>query len=139
VTPVARRTARPARVEHREGMHGAIAEMVVVRLARRRRAAGRGRRVALGRDLGELAARAVAAPGRRRADCPVRRAAFLSGFDRAARARGLSRPPRPTFGTWQVGDKVERLSAAAGGNVGWVAATAGSPGSWKKTYWAVAS
>jgi hypothetical protein len=84
-----------------------------------------------GRLLGvisaELEVRAVAAPGHRRADGPVRRAAFLPGFDRAARARGLKLAAAPTFGTWQVGDKVEHSAPAAGGKIGWVCTTAGSP------------
>jgi hypothetical protein len=37
----------------------------------------------------------------------------------------------PTDGTWKVGDKIENTNPAAGGYMGWVCVTAGSPGAWK--------
>lgn len=37
----------------------------------------------------------------------------------------------PTTGTWVVGDKVHNTAPAAGGTVGWVCTTAGTPGTWK--------
>lgn len=37
----------------------------------------------------------------------------------------------PTVGTWAVGDKVYNTAPAAGGKLGWVCTTAGSPGTWK--------
>jgi hypothetical protein len=44
----------------------------------------------------------------------------------------------PGVGTWQVGDIVWNTSAAAGGTVGWVCTTAGTPGTWK-TFGAIAA
>ena len=37
----------------------------------------------------------------------------------------------PTANTWAVGDIVWNTSPAAGGNIGWVCTTAGTPGTWK--------
>lgn len=37
----------------------------------------------------------------------------------------------PTTGAWAKGDIVWNIDAAAGGKVGWVCVTAGSPGTWK--------
>ena len=37
----------------------------------------------------------------------------------------------PTTGTYAVGDKVENSVPAAGGYIGWVCVTAGTPGTWK--------
>lgn len=37
----------------------------------------------------------------------------------------------PTTGTWSRGDIVFNKNATAGGKIGWVCVTAGSPGSWK--------
>jgi hypothetical protein len=37
----------------------------------------------------------------------------------------------PTTGTWNVGDVVYHSTPAAGGNMGWVCTTAGTPGTWK--------
>jgi hypothetical protein len=37
----------------------------------------------------------------------------------------------PTTGTWQAGDRVQNTAPAAGGKVGWVCVTAGTPGTWK--------
>lgn len=37
----------------------------------------------------------------------------------------------PTTGTWARGDKVYNTAPTAGGNVGWVCVTAGTPGIWK--------
>jgi hypothetical protein len=37
----------------------------------------------------------------------------------------------PTGGTWKVGDIVWNSAPTAGGTVGWVCTTAGSPGTWK--------
>jgi hypothetical protein len=54
----------------------------------------------------------------------------LSGLDTAARARGRKVAGAPAFGTWQVGNKAEHSAPAAGGNVGWVSTTIGSPGTW---------
>ena len=44
----------------------------------------------------------------------------------------------PTNGTWQVADIVWNTAAAAGGTVGWVCTTAGTPGTWK-TFGAIAA
>lgn len=37
----------------------------------------------------------------------------------------------PTTGTWAVGDRVFDTSPSAGGHIGWVCTTAGTPGTWK--------
>ena len=37
----------------------------------------------------------------------------------------------PTGGTWAVGDRVYNTSPTAGGTMGWVCTTAGTPGTWK--------
>ncbi len=37
----------------------------------------------------------------------------------------------PTTGTWARGDVVYCLNPSAGGNVGWICVTAGTPGTWK--------
>lgn len=37
----------------------------------------------------------------------------------------------PTTGTWKVGDLVYNVTPTAGGFVGWVCTTAGTPGTWK--------
>jgi hypothetical protein len=37
----------------------------------------------------------------------------------------------PTTGTWNVGDIVYNYTPTAGGNIGWVCVTAGTPGTWK--------
>lgn len=37
----------------------------------------------------------------------------------------------PTTGTWAVGDIVYALTPTAGGTIGWVCTTAGTPGTWK--------
>ena len=37
----------------------------------------------------------------------------------------------PATGTWKVGDIVFNSGVAAGGTVGWVCTTAGTPGTWK--------
>ncbi|GCL71801.1 hypothetical protein PN4B1_17060 [Paenibacillus naphthalenovorans] len=37
----------------------------------------------------------------------------------------------PTTGTWAVGDKVWNAAPAAGGYIGWVCTTTGTPGTWK--------
>ena len=37
----------------------------------------------------------------------------------------------PSTGTWQVGDTVYKVAPSAGGYMGWVCVTAGSPGTWK--------
>jgi len=37
----------------------------------------------------------------------------------------------PTFGTYGVGDKCWNTTPVAGGTVGWVCTTAGTPGTWK--------
>ena len=37
----------------------------------------------------------------------------------------------PTTGTWVVGDIVYNDTPAAGGFIGWVCTTAGTPGTWK--------
>ena len=37
----------------------------------------------------------------------------------------------PTTGTWRVGDKVWDVTPSAGGTMGWVCTTAGTPGTWK--------
>lgn len=44
----------------------------------------------------------------------------------------------PTTGAWVVGDIVLNTAPTAGGNIGWVCTTAGSPGTWK-TFGAIAS
>ena len=45
--------------------------------------------------------------------------------------RNLLGTVAPTTGTWARGDKVWNTSTLAGGNVGWVCTTAGTPGTWK--------
>ena len=37
----------------------------------------------------------------------------------------------PSIGTWQVGDRVWFTAPTAGGNIGAVCVTAGTPGTWK--------
>lgn len=37
----------------------------------------------------------------------------------------------PTTGAWKVGDTVYNTAPAAGGTMGWVCTTAGTPGTWK--------
>jgi hypothetical protein len=37
----------------------------------------------------------------------------------------------PTTGEWARGDIVYNRSPSAGGNVGWICVTAGTPGTWK--------
>jgi len=37
----------------------------------------------------------------------------------------------PTTGAWAVGDLVMHTAPAAGGNIGWVCVTAGTPGTWR--------
>ena len=37
----------------------------------------------------------------------------------------------PTTGTWKVGDVAYNLTPTAGGTIGWVCTTAGTPGTWK--------
>lgn len=36
----------------------------------------------------------------------------------------------PSFGTWAVGNIIYALTPTAGGNLGWICTTAGSPGTW---------
>jgi hypothetical protein len=43
----------------------------------------------------------------------------------------LSATAAPTAGTWAVGQIVFNSAPTAGGNIGWVCVTAGSPGTWK--------
>lgn len=44
----------------------------------------------------------------------------------------------PTAGTWAQGDIAYDITPTAGGNIGWVCTTAGTPGTWK-TYGAIAA
>lgn len=44
----------------------------------------------------------------------------------------------PTSGTWTRGDMVLNVSPSAGGNIGWVCVTGGTPGTWK-TFGAISS
>jgi hypothetical protein len=44
----------------------------------------------------------------------------------------------PGYGTWKVGDIAYNTVPTAGGNIGWVCTTAGSPGTWK-TFGAIAA
>lgn len=37
----------------------------------------------------------------------------------------------PTVGTWRQGDRVWKISVAAGGSPGWICTTSGTPGTWK--------
>ena len=46
-------------------------------------------------------------------------------------ARIFSGTAAPTTGTWKKGDIVFNTAVTAGGKVGWVCTTAGSPGTWK--------
>jgi hypothetical protein len=46
------------------------------------------------------------------------------------RWRGLG-TAAPTTGTWLRGDRVDNLNPSAGGFVGWVCTTGGTPGTWK--------
>lgn len=45
--------------------------------------------------------------------------------------RVLYRAAAPGSGPWVVGDLVYNTAPAAGGNIGWVCVTAGTPGTWK--------
>ena len=62
----------------------------------------------------------------------------MPGKTNAVRIIGHVDTLAPVFGTWAVGDKVESTAPTAGGSIGWVCTTAGSPGTWK-TYGAVAA
>ncbi|MGK3957909.1 glycosyl hydrolase family 28-related protein [Arthrobacter sp. R4] len=53
----------------------------------------------------------------------------------AAEATGTA---APTSGTYSVGDKVYATAPIAGGTIGWVCTTAGTPGTWK-TFGAIAA
>jgi hypothetical protein len=45
---------------------------------------------------------------------------------------GVGRPTEvPTSGTWDIGDEVRTYTPTAGGNIGYVCTTAGTPGTWK--------
>jgi hypothetical protein len=50
----------------------------------------------------------------------------------------LDRNVAPTDGAWAVGDRAEFTAPTAGGNIGTVCTTAGTPGTWK-TYGAIAA
>lgn len=43
----------------------------------------------------------------------------------------VKRSSAPTVKTWAVGDRVRNTAPSAGGNIGWVCTTAGTPGTWK--------
>lgn len=49
----------------------------------------------------------------------------------ATRIIGVPRSSVPTAGTWARGDIVDNSGPAAGGFIGWVCVTAGTPGTWK--------
>jgi hypothetical protein len=53
-----------------------------------------------------------------------------AGSPSQMRWRGLG-TAAPTTGTWLRGDRVDNLNPSAGGYVGWVCTTAGTPGTWK--------
>ena len=38
----------------------------------------------------------------------------------------------PSYGTWKQGDIVERVNPSAGGKLGWICTTSGTPGTWKE-------
>lgn len=68
-----------------------------------------------------------------------------AGFTSAIYERGNSWNYRetydsaaPTTGTWARGDVVWHTAPTAGGNIGWVCTTAGTPGTWK-TFGAIAA
>lgn len=42
----------------------------------------------------------------------------------------ITRSAIPTAGTWKVGDIVWNSAPTAGGNIGWICTTAGTPGTW---------
>jgi hypothetical protein len=54
----------------------------------------------------------------------------FAGSSSQMRWRGLG-TAAPTTGTWLRGDRVDNLNPSAGGYVGWVCTTAGTPGTWK--------
>ena len=47
------------------------------------------------------------------------------------RCPGVYMDVTPTGGTWKVGDVVNKLTPTAGGTIGWVCTTAGTPGTFK--------
>jgi hypothetical protein len=129
-----RRTERPARVEHRERMHDAIAEMV--------RAAGL--RVTVGAPIvleGRLCGVTSASWQREQSpppDTEERMVQFAGppscpASTRQHAPRGRKLAGAPAFGTWQVGNKAEHSAPAAGGNVGCVSTTAGSRAPGRRT------
>lgn len=46
-------------------------------------------------------------------------------------AREIVRGAAPVDGTWELGDRVWNTNPVAGGSMGWVCTTAGTPGTWK--------
>jgi hypothetical protein len=54
----------------------------------------------------------------------------FAGSSSQMRWRGLG-TAAPTTGTWLRGDRVDNLNPSAGGYVGWVCTTGGTPGTWK--------
>lgn len=58
---------------------------------------------------------------------------FQGGFggSKIAKYIDLYMDAAPTSGRWYVGDKVYNTAPTAGGTIGWVCTTAGTPGTWK--------
>ena len=52
---------------------------------------------------------------------------FLNSWNQGHKYRSAA----PTTGTWGVGDIIQNTIPSAGGNIGWVCVTAGTPGTWK--------
>jgi hypothetical protein len=63
---------------------------------------------------------------------------FVNGYALSTASAHTAGSAAPTTGTWQVGNIVWSNVPAAGGNVGWVCTTAGTPGTWK-TFGAIAA
>lgn len=55
---------------------------------------------------------------------------FLAG-ERQGRNLIVYGATAPTAGPWIIGDKCFSTAPAAGGNIGWVCTTSGTPGTWK--------
>lgn len=56
---------------------------------------------------------------------------YLIEEDFTSQRKDIRSTAAPTTGTWQVGDIVWNTAPAAGGTLGWVCVTAGTPGTWK--------
>ena len=52
-------------------------------------------------------------------------------FDQIVRAQEVRDTAAPTVGSWKVGQRVWNSVPTAGGVMGWVCVTAGTPGTWE--------